>query len=401
MVERIEEPEAFEALREEWNELLEASASNCLFLTWEWLHTWWTRLAEGRRLCILAVRCGQELSAIAPLARRTPAPARLLPFPALQFLGTGTVGSDYLDVIARRGREEEAVSALAAYLAREGLTLELGQLKRGSCAAALAARLGQHGWLASDATTNVCPFITLAGHSWPSYLASLGPAHRYNFQRRLRNLQRQYDVRFEAARSEEERRAALALLVRLHNMRWQERGGSEAFQSPALLSFYDEVSRLALTRGWLRLFLLRLDGTSVAALHGYRYHRTFYFYQSGFDPRHAKQSVGLVTMGLAIQHAIEEGAEEYDFLHGDEAYKAHWAREARELGRLEVYPPGRRGLLYRRVTGLSRTSRKAARRLLGDTLADLFTGRRRPGVPSRIFGRAEFGPHEPGAESGK
>src|SRR2546427_4482076 len=45
----------FEKLREEWNELLQASASNCLFLTWEWLYTWWKHLSEDRRLFIITV----------------------------------------------------------------------------------------------------------------------------------------------------------------------------------------------------------------------------------------------------------------------------------------------------------------------------------------------------------
>ena len=44
----VENPEGFRGLQEEWNELLESSTSNCLFLTWEWLYTWWRHLS-GRR----------------------------------------------------------------------------------------------------------------------------------------------------------------------------------------------------------------------------------------------------------------------------------------------------------------------------------------------------------------
>src|SRR5439155_184650 len=81
---------------------------------------------------------------------------------------------------------------------------------------------------------------------------------------------------------------------------------------------YDDVSRSGLELGWLRLFILRLDGRPAAALHGYQYGGVFSFYQAGFDPAFAKQSVGLVTMALAIKSAIEEGADEYDLLHGAE-----------------------------------------------------------------------------------
>ena len=41
MVEIIDDVAAFERLRPEWTRLLQASAADSLFLTWEWLFTWW------------------------------------------------------------------------------------------------------------------------------------------------------------------------------------------------------------------------------------------------------------------------------------------------------------------------------------------------------------------------
>ena len=81
-----------------------------------------------------------------------------------------------------------------------------------------------------------------------------------------------------------------------------------------------------------------------------------------FDATYDKHSVGLVTMGLAIKCAIEEGAEEFDLLHGNEAYKSHWSSDSRELGRLEVYPPGSLGWICRSSVELERASRRIARR---------------------------------------
>ena len=49
-IERITDSETFTALGEEWDELLASSEADCVFLTWEWLHTWWNHLAAGRRL---------------------------------------------------------------------------------------------------------------------------------------------------------------------------------------------------------------------------------------------------------------------------------------------------------------------------------------------------------------
>jgi CelD/BcsL family acetyltransferase involved in cellulose biosynthesis len=370
-IEIVRDTAGFSRLREEWSELLEASESDCLFLTWEWLYTWWRHLSAGRRLCLLTVRSDGALVAIAPLTLTPPRPNRLVPYHALQFVGMEGVGSDYLDVILRRGKEQEASQALAESLTQEGITLELAQLRRDSCfAAALAAKLGGRGWRLWEAQTNVCPFIKLSGHSWLSYLATLGPRHRYNFQRRLRNLTKQFDISFEQALTEEQRREALALLITLHNMRWRGRGASNIFNAPGLLAFHEEFSRLALERGWLRLFILLLDGQPAAALYGFRYRRAFYFYQSGFDPEYSKYSVGLVTMGLAIKYAIGDGAEDYDLLGGDEPYKFQWARETRDLARLELYPPHLRGFLCKGAAGFSRTARRMARHVLPKPLVD-------------------------------
>ncbi len=365
-VELIDDTERFRALRQEWDELLEQSAADCLFLTWEWLYPWWTHCADGRKLCLLAVRDGGDLIGVAPLAVSPWRVTRFRLFHALEFLGTGRIGSDYLDIISRRSREQDVAEALADHLSRWGTMLELAQVNGdASLAAAVAARMAGRDWTSAAIRTDVCPFVRLAGHSWDSYLATLGSEHRYNIRRRLRNLAGRFDVRFERAATDAERRAALAEVVTLHRKRWEARGGgSTAFSTPAVLAFHEEASRLALERGWLRLFSLRLDGTPVSALYGFRYGRRFYFYQSGFEPEYGKHSVGLVTMALAIKSAIEEGAEEYDFLHGDEPYKFLWTRDVRELRRLELYAPCLRGRLSRGAVETDRVARKLARRVL-------------------------------------
>jgi len=364
-VEKIDDGPRFAELKLEWANLLESSTSQCLFLTWEWLYTWWKHLAADRRLSILTVRCGSQLAALAPFGVRPPSLARRHFFPVQEFLGSGNAGSDYLDFIVRTGYEPEARQAFASCLAGERPMFDWAQLRCGGCfAAGVASMLGEEGWRVAETNTNTCPFILLAGESWESYLATLGSEHRYNFNRKWKRLNRDYIVEFEQVRTEEECRESIDLIVTLHNMRWRDRGGSDAFHTRGLVGFHQEFSQVALERGWLRLYVLRLNGKPAAGLYGFLYHRTFYFYQSGFDAAYDKYSVGLVTMGLAIQRAIEEGAQEFDLLHGDEGYKSHWSTGSRELGRLQLYPPGSLGWVCRSSVELELASRRIARRVL-------------------------------------
>ena len=386
-IEIIDDTERFEQLHGEWNELLESSVADCLFLTWEWLFTWWKHLANDRRLFVVVVRSDGKMIAIAPLTLTVPRGASFLALRSLEFLGTGVVGSDYLDVIVRGGAKRETLDALATCLARERAVLRLAQCrKHASAAAALAEVLRSSGWGDCRRTTDACPFIRLAGHSWDSYLASLGSDHRYNFQRRFRNATKTFNVRFEQARSTDECREMLARLITLHEMRWDSRGGSDAFHAPALRQFHEEFSQLALARNWLRLFVLWLDGEPAAALYGFRYRHVFYFYQSGFDPRYQKHSAGLVAMGLAIKSAIEDGAGEYDLLHGREAYKFHWTKDVRELDRLEIYPPDMLALAMKQVEAMGRAARSGARRILPKTVVDRIAEVRRHGVRKGPYG---------------
>jgi CelD/BcsL family acetyltransferase involved in cellulose biosynthesis len=363
-VERIGDTSGFAALRDEWGQLIQTSNADNLFLTWEWLWTWWNHQAKDRELCILAVRSGRSLVGLAPCCLRSPSLSNGRPLPSMEFLGTGSAGSDYLDIIAGRGFEEESARALVSHLAAKRLLLRLTQLKRGTrLAAHVVSALDAVGWHTAETATSVSPFIPLAGRTWESYLASLSAGQRYNYHRKWRRLERDYVVRLDLARTAAECRESIDLIIGLHNHRWRDRGGSDAFHTPALIDFHRDMSEVALARGWLRLYILRLDGKPAAGLYGFFYRGVFYFYQSGFAAAYSRQSVGLITMGLAIRGAIEEGAEEFDLLHGSEDYKSHWSRHSRELSRLEAYPPGCLGRICQSSVDLGRTSIRAARRV--------------------------------------
>ena len=333
----------FTALRQEWNSLLRASASASPFLTWEWLHAWWQHLGGSSQLRILAVRAGAELVAVAPF-RMTAGTANL---PCLDMLGTGDAGSDYLDVIVRRGWEAEGLAAIEQFVRSQNTTLRLTHLGPSAAAERLADRLGERDWTRTTTAGGTCPFIALAGHTWESYLATLGASHRANVRRRIRALEQKFDVRFERVTTDAERHEALARLVQYHGRRFDARG--TAFNSEAARTFHDELTRRALDRGWLRMYVLRLSGMPAAVMYGFLYDQTFYFYQHGFDDQYQQYSVGLVLMALSVRTAIDEAAAEFDMLWGIEPYKFLWARDKRELRNIHLFPPSIGGRIHRHL----------------------------------------------------
>jgi CelD/BcsL family acetyltransferase involved in cellulose biosynthesis len=382
----VDTTSGFDALRGEWDELLRNSASNNLFLTWDWLRTWWEHLPEDRSLHIVTVRDKDaRLVALAPLTVRPRRWLRLMPFRTIEFLGRGNVGSDYLSVIVRNGFEHEGLRALAARLTDGRLAVEFSHVDaQNAQMQAAEAELGARGWHGHRTTIETCPYINLEGHTWDSYVAALGRTHRTNFKRKLKKVQSLYKLRIDEATTDAERRAALDILVNLHLKRRREVGGSDALHRRELLEFHQNFTASALRAGVLRLQVMWLDEVPVAAMYGLEYNNVFYFYQSGFDSTYATHSVGLVMAGLAIKGAIERGVREFDFLHGNETYKYLWASAERELVRFEFFPPQAAGSFLNQLMQV----RRALKRLFTRSPAPAegpgpaLTARPAPGWPS-------------------
>jgi len=240
----------FSDLGDVWNALLKSSASDCVFLTHEWLFTWWKHLSQGRELSIATARDGGKLIGVMPLVKRMPQYTRMMPRIA-EFLGSGVIGSDYLDFAIERGREPEVLRAFAQEFGRWGLMLQLNQVRSRNCVVAGLAEAFGTGWTASETNINVCPFIDLSNHTWETYLSSLSSSQRYSFNRKMRALQKGFDLRLDVIEVDSDALGALDIVVALHRKRWGSRGTSEAFQTPAITSFHREFVSQAARRGWL------------------------------------------------------------------------------------------------------------------------------------------------------
>lgn len=335
----IRDVDQFRDLRWEWNDLLQTCPCDCLFLTWEWVHNWWVHLSGKRKLHIIIVRCDGRLIALAPLVLRPRSFKRFMPWRALEFLASGSVGSDYLSFLIRPGYEDISMQEITASLVQSDHMLELVRIEKASPSMAeLAGKLQQSGWDSNVLQTNISPYCSLSGHTWDSYRDSLHSSHRTKLDRMLRRLQKDFDVKLHQVVTEPEREWAMDVMIRLHLERWSDKGGSTALHSQELIDFHQTFSSISLSEGWLRLYTLMLDGVPAASLYVFKYGNVFYHYQSALNLDYSKYSVGSVILALVIKQAIEDGAAEFDFLHDNEAYKYFWARQERELVRLELYP---------------------------------------------------------------
>jgi CelD/BcsL family acetyltransferase involved in cellulose biosynthesis len=166
------------------------------------------------------------------------------------------------------------------------------------------------------------PILAVEGRSFDEFLASRSSNFRQQVRRRERKLRRDYEVDIRLSDAEH-LDADLDALFRLHDERWSE-GESVALSGPRQ-SFHRDFARLALDRGWLRLWVLEADGAPRAAWYGFRFANMDWYYQSGRDPEWDRQSVGFVLLAHTIKLAFDDGMHEYRLLRGGEEYKGRFA----------------------------------------------------------------------------
>ena len=334
----------FDALEEEWNGLLNESAANHVFLRWEWIHTWWRFFANPYRLLfIFAVRENGRLIGIAPFYIDR---GGFLGFRRGKFC-SDELSPDYMDVIARRGREADVLQnvrdGLAAHAGRWDL-LSLDLLRKESLLLSQLTLLSRY--RQTIQSSHQCPCIHMEG-SFDAYIQAQHSLERFSLPKKQRKLFDEQQVTHRYATDEESRYKGLEHLFLLHGKRSAELRHQTSFIAPRVKEFHHEVSRLFLKAKILNLQLLYAQETPISAHYGFNYNRRVYFFQSGFDPAWSKWSVSMVQTRLHLQRAFAEGYTVFDFLKGNESYKSLWANAGASEVRLTLYNRTLRGaLLY-------------------------------------------------------
>jgi CelD/BcsL family acetyltransferase involved in cellulose biosynthesis len=357
---------AFARLRQEWNELHEASGAG-LFNSWEWLFSWWHRIGQDRAPWILTARDpnGRLEGLMALGLERRRVAGRVVR--RLAFLGETHVGSDYLDVIARSGNEEAIARAFGLAIraaAPSWDVLDLLDLHDDSVTLLALRDAFAPGEFDERVTERyLCPFETFeAGETFDAFLRRTG--RRDNYLRRRKWLEKQDGFRITCARTPEALARPMAEFQRLHSLRWLSDGGSQGIKGPSVEAFHRDATQWLAERGKVRIYTLELGGRALASVYGLVHGDEFIYFQSGYDPEWRSKSVGLVLVGETFRDAIESGLRGYDFLRGTETYKSDWTSKQRRTVALRIHAHDGRGAWLTRYEELAKSTRDFAKRLM-------------------------------------
>lgn len=333
----LRDRQELDSLKQDWSILHAKNKRNSPFSTWEWVSNY-EKILMGRneRLNIVCVFNERgELAAVAPFLIKRERKYGL-EFNIIELIGgDGRLAADYMDVIIDPEYLDEGKDRLVDYLMKEtdfkwDLMRWSGILEDSTCWD-LVRQFKKQGYESAGEAMDICPYIPLP-ETWEEYLNTLSKKSRYNVRKKRRDLEKEYkNSLFSIVGDEDSLAKAMEWTCQLHRKRMVMKGIDGFSTSPEFWTFQKEVAKEFLSKGWLFLGILEVEGSPVSAQYGFKFNNKFFHYQTGLDPDYEKHSTGLISTGLMIENAFKEKLREYDFLRGREDYKFHWAQDVRTI----------------------------------------------------------------------
>ena len=327
-VQRIATIAEFESERTRWEQLEELDPQATVFTSWRWLRVY---LPVARyRWEILALREDGEAIAYLPLAYGGSVFDREL------YLAGNPV-ADYAGMVALPSRAEYAVSVFAdALIAKPWDGFNVFDVDD-SRIEALVRRLVDRGVRIETTDETRCLWCELPP-TWEQYVAE-----RISAKTRVNTLrvERRLAEALPNFRISETTDADLDLhvdaMIAVNHKRW---GGNLTNARRRFGALFHN----AYHEGVLRLFIYWDGDKPIAGAAAFLDHArsSFGLYMIGFDEAYDKLSPGKGIVGHTIRSAIASGFARFDFLRGDEPFKARYADRVHITKHYRLTRPGLR-----------------------------------------------------------
>lgn len=325
---------ALSGLEAEWKELHAAANARNPFLGWEWTQACLHELGTGATPFVLTLRMDGRLVGLAPLRLE-----RNWGFRVLRFIGDGR--SDYLGFLLHP-EAPDAQSRLLEGLEQHRAHWDLAVLRQlNNEYSGLASATPPKLLRCARAEGTLAPYVACRG-DWET-LCATGPGWLKRMSKALRKFER------EGGRVERhtgiEALAHIDELVAIEARSWKGEAGVGRFQPGCGRAFLERVLRDLAPRGEIEVWIARVDEHPVAFALSLLTGERILLYQGAYDQAYRKQGPGAVLEYVSIRRAWEAGVREYDYMSGNEPYKAERTNATRVIRYLALHTTGARGLL--------------------------------------------------------
>ena len=316
--------EELKSSRDQWDRLAGAFP----FYRWAWLGTWFENMVtNGTPAVLVGIEDGQWIG-IAPfwLDGSSGMSQRL------RFWGDGKACTDYMGLIANPDKIEAFTLAAVDWLTAECVAdgelgnvdvFELEGMSEKCESACLLTKVLEANGLVSHASELEGCWVAELPSSWDELNAGFSKSMR---RKTKKAVQRLADDACELKSSQDSDFNTLwATFVDLHQKRRAMLDEPGCFADPAFETFLRQSTQQLIKEGRSELVVINFDSQPLAAMLLFNDQNTNYMYQSGADESRMKMEPGYQMAVAAIQKSIDRDMKYFDFLRGDEPYKARWS----------------------------------------------------------------------------
>ena len=313
-----------------WSDL-EARATPMFFLSWDWIGGWIEAADIPPGILI-----GRQGGRTVPLATLMPGARRSVTGLTIHTLHLNATGAQALDIITieyngflvesgLEGRfEAAAISFLTSGITIAGHRRDELHIKTASAPVDTAIAGSNAGFSVVQSKPSYRIDLDAARASGKPYLDTLSANTRQQIRRSMRLYEKRGALVATRAGSVEQAFAWLDKLGALHQVYWIARGQAGGFANPFFVKFQRHMLQRCLARGRVELFRVSAGEQVIGYVYNFVYRGQVYAYLTGtLYEDDSKLKPGLVNHVLCIDTHLAEGATVYDFMAGDNRYKAN------------------------------------------------------------------------------
>lgn len=335
-IKEIESVDGLMQLKGKWNALLERSETNTVFLTFEWIFSWWKCFGEGKKLFILVVMDGEKLIAIAPLMITSSKFG--ITIRKIEFIGTPL--SNYNDFIISEECENKRTVLwdIYVYLLKKKDSwdvISLGEIPETSSTLNISEEILKNLDIFSAVfPDDICPTLVFEESQKEEIEKKL---NKRRIRRKFRSLSRIGNLEHCHCRSTDEAMLLLDIFFQYHINRWKSTNTPSVFKDERYRVFYRELVESLLVKNWVIISFLRFNEKPIAFEFGFTYNNKYDGYTLTYDVSYAKHSPGMILGWFDTKEHLSKNFKEIDFGRGDEAYKYRFANKTRKNYKLRVH----------------------------------------------------------------
>ncbi len=331
-IEKITNIEGFKNIKDDWNGLLEKCPIKSIFLTWEWLFTWWEHFGADKGLYILLAREADEIIGIAPLmivaVKRFGMPFRML----------RSLGMPDIDV--------------AGFITKDGNSNILANFCKEILAASKNWDICEFGEFPNDIfnpleivknfpeksySFRIMPkrhsFIPTNGN-WNDYYKSLAKHHRSSLRRKQRLFEDNKIVEYQRFNNGMVKPEHLNFIFNIN----AKANFPELYATEKLRGFHQALIKPDVLQKAVDFSFLLVNNVPIAFEYGFLFNGVYEAWRGAFEPDFRKFSPGSLIFLALLKNSNQAGHLGVDLLRGEHDYKKRWRGYDRLYTLLWVVP---------------------------------------------------------------